>query len=62
MKTHAMSFSPKQHLTDTIKGGDYYNIPALVEVMVNGAMDDLDWMIDGGGARIRPWYRSPCFY
>jgi fumarate reductase flavoprotein subunit len=46
--------SPKQHLTDTLKGGDFYNIPELVEVMVNGATDGLNWMIDEGGAKIRP--------
>jgi urocanate reductase len=46
--------SPQQHLTDTLKGGDYYNIPELVNVMVNGATDALNWMIDEGGARIRP--------
>jgi len=46
--------SPKQHLTDTLKGGDFYNLPELVEVMVNGATDALNWMIDDGGAKIRP--------
>lgn len=45
--------SPKQHVEDTIKGGDFYNIPELVEMMVNGAPDALNWMIDEGGARIR---------
>ena len=46
--------SPKQHLNDTLKGGDYYNLPELVNVMVNGATDALNWMIDEGGAKIRP--------
>lgn len=46
--------SPKQHVNDTLKGGDYYNIPELVEVMANGATDALNWMIDEGGAKIRP--------
>jgi urocanate reductase len=45
--------SPKQHMEDTIKGGDFYNISELVEVMVNGASDALNWMIDEGGAKIR---------
>lgn len=46
--------SPKQHTGDTIKGGDYYNLPELVEVMANGAEPALNWMIDEGGAQIRP--------
>lgn len=45
--------SPKQHLEDTLKGGDYYNIPELVEVLVNGAPDALNWMMDEGGLEIR---------
>jgi fumarate reductase flavoprotein subunit len=45
--------SPKQHKEDTLKGGDFYNIPALVDVMVNGATDALNWMIDDGGCKIR---------
>jgi len=46
--------SPKLHLEDTLKGGDFYNIPELVKVMVNGAAAGLNWMIDEGGAKIRP--------
>ncbi|MBU1564518.1 MAG: flavocytochrome c [Proteobacteria bacterium] len=46
--------SPKQHASDTVKGGDYYNLPELVEVMANGAEPALNWMIDEGGAQIRP--------
>jgi fumarate reductase flavoprotein subunit len=46
--------SPKQHLEDTLKGGDRYNLPELVETMVNGATEALDWMIEEGGAQIRP--------
>ena len=45
--------STKLHLTDTIKGGDFYNIPALVQVMVDGAPSALNWMIDEGGLKIR---------
>ena len=45
--------SPKQHTQDTLKGGDFYNIPELVEIMANGATDALNWMIDEGGAKIR---------
>jgi len=46
--------SPQQHINDTLKGGDYYNLPELVEVMAQGATDALNWMIDEGGAQIRP--------
>ncbi|OPY71139.1 MAG: Urocanate reductase precursor [Syntrophorhabdaceae bacterium PtaU1.Bin034] len=42
----------RQHQEDTLKGGDYYNIPGLVEVMVKGAPDGLNWLIDAG-ARIK---------
>jgi fumarate reductase flavoprotein subunit len=45
--------SPKQHINDTLKGGDYYNLPELVEVMAEGAADALNWMIEEGGARVR---------
>ncbi len=45
--------SPKQHLEDTLKGGDYYNIPELVNIVVTGAPSALNWMIDEGGAKIR---------
>jgi urocanate reductase len=37
-----------QHLEDTLKGGDYYNIPELAEVMVKAAPDALNWLIDAG--------------
>ena len=46
--------SPQQHVTDTLKGGDYYNLPELVENMAKGATDALNWMIEEGGAVIRP--------
>jgi len=45
--------STKQHFEDTLKGGDYYNIPALVKIMVEGAPDTLNWMIDQGGLQMR---------
>ncbi len=38
------------HLADTLKGGDYYSIPALAEVMVKGAPDGLNWLIDAGAS------------
>ena len=46
--------SVKQHADDTVKGGDYYNLPELVEVMAKGAAPALDWMINEGGAKVRP--------
>jgi urocanate reductase len=46
--------SPKQHMNDTLKGGDYYSLPELAANMANGATEALNWMIDDGGAKIRP--------
>ena len=45
--------SAKQHFDDTMKGGDYYNIPELVEVLVNGSPDALNWMMNEGGLKLR---------
>jgi fumarate reductase flavoprotein subunit len=42
------------HIKDTLKGGDFFSIPELVKVMAEGATDALNWMIDEGGAKIRP--------
>ncbi|MDD5207608.1 MAG: flavocytochrome c [Desulfobacterales bacterium] len=38
----------QQHREDTLRGGDRYNIPALVETMVKGAPEGLNWLIDSG--------------
>jgi fumarate reductase flavoprotein subunit len=38
----------QQHYEDTLKGGDYYNDPELVEVMVKGAPDGINWLIEAG--------------
>lgn len=46
--------SPKLHADDTLKGGDYYNEPALVKILAENATDALNWMIDEGDAKIRP--------
>ena len=46
--------SVAQHIEDFIKGGDYFSNPALVKVVAEGATDALNWMIDEGGAVIRP--------
>jgi len=45
--------SVKKHYNDTMKGGDYYNIPELVEILVNGAPDALNWMMEEGGLTLR---------
>jgi fumarate reductase flavoprotein subunit len=42
----------QQHLDDTLRGGDYYNSPELVEVMVKGAPEGLNWLIEAG-AQVR---------
>lgn len=45
--------SPKQHTQDTLKGGDFYNMPELVNNLTANASDALNWMIDDGGCKIR---------
>ncbi len=42
----------QQHRDDTLRGGDYYNIPELVEVVVKAAPEGLDWLVEAG-ARIK---------
>jgi fumarate reductase flavoprotein subunit len=42
------------HTQDTLKGGDNFSIPVLAKTMAEGATDALNWMIDEGGAVIRP--------
>lgn len=41
------------HKNDTLKGGDFYGSPELVDVLVNGATASLDWMLDNGGLKLR---------
>jgi fumarate reductase flavoprotein subunit len=36
------------HKEDTLKGGDFYNMPDLVEVMVKNAPSAVDWLTDAG--------------
>lgn len=40
------------HMADTLRGGGYFNDPALVEVLVREAPSGLDWLI-GAGAVFR---------
>ena len=51
--------SAEQQYADMLKGGDYYNIPELVKVMVNGAPDELNFMLDEGGLTMRPIVGKP---
>jgi len=46
--------SAELHFKDTLKGGDYFNDPALVRIMVEQAPEALNWMIDEGGLKLRP--------
>ncbi|WP_367360428.1 flavocytochrome c [Syntrophus buswellii] len=45
--------SVELHKNDTLKGGDFYSFPELVEVFVNGATPALNWMIEEGGCKLR---------
>lgn len=45
--------SIKQHKEDTLKGGDYFSDPKLVDVFVKGATPALNWMCDEGGCEVR---------
>lgn len=45
--------SSELHKQDTLKGGDFYGVPELVEILANNATDALNWMIDAGGLKLR---------
>ena len=45
--------SVKQHVQDTLKGGDFYNMPELVEIMVKESQESMDWLLDEGGLELR---------
>jgi fumarate reductase flavoprotein subunit len=45
--------SVELHTSDTMKGGDFYNYPELVKILAEGAAPTLNWMIDGGGLKLR---------
>lgn len=45
--------SAETHKADTLKGGDFYGNPELVEILVSEAPKALDWMIDEGGLKLR---------
>ncbi|MTJ80110.1 MAG: flavocytochrome c [Telmatospirillum sp.] len=46
--------SPEQHFQDILKGGDYYSIPELAKLVADGSADALAWVVDEGGAELRP--------
>lgn len=41
--------SEARHRMDTLKGGDFFNDPALVDVLVKNAPAAMDWMLEEGG-------------
>lgn len=45
--------SVELHAKDTIKGGDFYGSPELVQILCEGATPALNWMMDDGGAKLR---------
>jgi fumarate reductase flavoprotein subunit len=45
--------SAELHKADTLKGGDFYGDPALVEILAKGATPALNWMIEEGGLKLR---------
>ena len=46
--------SAELHYQDTLKGGDYFNMPELARIMVDQAPEALNWMMDEGGLQLRP--------
>ena len=40
------------HYQDTLKGGDFYNIPELVRVLADQAPAAMNWMLDEGGLKL----------
>ncbi len=40
--------SPQQFADDTLKGGDFYNYPELVDIMVKNSPSAVDWLMDDG--------------
>ncbi len=41
------------HTEDTLKGGDRYNFPELVEILAKGSPEALNWMIEEAGVELR---------
>lgn len=45
--------SAELHIKDTLKGGDFYNDPELVKMMVEGSPVALNWMLDEGDLKLK---------
>lgn len=45
--------SVAQHSDDTLKGGDFFGDPKLIDVFIKGATPALNWMITEGGCKLR---------
>lgn len=45
--------SAEIHKNDTLKGGDFFGSPELVQVLTSESPKALDWMIDEGGLKLR---------
>ncbi|MGZ6123928.1 MAG: flavocytochrome c [Myxococcales bacterium] len=45
--------SDELHTKDTLKGGDFFGFPKLVEILAREAPNALNWMIDEGGLKLR---------
>ena len=41
------------HFQDTLKGGDFYNIPELVRIMVDNAPTALNWLLEEGDLKLK---------
>lgn len=46
--------SAELHGKDTLKGGDFFGNPKLVDILVHESPKALDWMLDEGGLELRP--------
>lgn len=42
------------HKSDTLKGGDFYGNPELVQILTDNSSDALNWMVTEGGLKLRP--------
>ncbi|ADD69283.1 flavocytochrome c [Denitrovibrio acetiphilus DSM 12809] len=45
--------SAELHKSDTLKGGDFYGDPELIELLTDNSSDALNWMVDEGGLKLR---------
>lgn len=45
--------SAQLHKADCLKGGNFFNMPELVDVLVNNAPEAMNWMLDEGGLELQ---------